>query len=135
MNAVHRALVRITGGRVGYQAIGMPVLELVTIGRRSGASRAVMLTSPCRDGEAYVVVASRGGDDRHPAWFLNLEANPEVEVQLGRDRQKAQAKVVAPSDPDYNRLWKIVNENNSDRYTAYQEKTDRPIPVVVLTST
>jgi deazaflavin-dependent oxidoreductase (nitroreductase family) len=79
------------------------------------------------------VVASNGGDDKHPAWLHNLKANPEVEIQIGRDRQKARARVVEPSDPDYDRLWKIVNDNNGDRYTSYQERTDRPIPVVVLT--
>ena len=70
--------------------------------------------------------------NRRPGCY-NLQAKPEVEVQIGRDREAAVAKVVEPSDPDYDRLWKIVNENNGDRYTAYQEKTDRPIPVVVLT--
>jgi F420H(2)-dependent quinone reductase len=85
------------------------------------------------DGADYLVVASKGGDDQPPAWLLNLEAKPEVEIQIGRERQKGRSRVVEPSDPDYARLWKIVNENNDDRYTAYQEATSRPIPVVVLT--
>ena len=64
---------------------------------------------------------------------MNLEAKPEVEIQVGRERQRADPRVLRPSDPDYARLWKIVNENNGDRFSAYQEETSRPIPVVVLT--
>jgi deazaflavin-dependent oxidoreductase (nitroreductase family) len=85
-----------------------------------------------RDGTDYLVVASKGGADQPPAWLLNLKADPEVEIQVGRERQKGSSRVVKPSDPDYARLWKIVNENNGDRYTAYQQATSRPIPVVVL---
>ena len=81
------------------------------------------------DGADYLVVPSKGGADQPPAWLLNLEAKPEVEIQVGRERQKAGSRVVEPSDPDYARLWKIVNENNGDRYTAYQKETSRPIPV------
>jgi hypothetical protein len=66
-NALHRGLVKLTGGRLGWKALGMPVLELTTTGRRSGVPRTVMLTSPLRDGDAIVVVASKGGDDDHPA--------------------------------------------------------------------
>ena len=76
---------------------------------------------------------SNGGADRAPAWLHNLRANPGVEIQIGRDRQPATARVVEKTDPDFERLWAIVNENNQDRYRAYQEKTARPIPVVVLT--
>ena len=62
-----------------------------------------------------------------------MRAQPGVEIQIGRERSPATARVVEPSDPDYERLWEIVNENNKDRYTAYQEKTSRPIRVVALT--
>jgi deazaflavin-dependent oxidoreductase (nitroreductase family) len=112
--------------------LGVPCLLLRTEGRRSGVIRTNGLVY-ARDGGDYAVVASNGGDDKHPAWLHNLKANPEVEIQIGRDRQKARARIVEPSDPDYDRLWKIVNDNNGDRYTSYQERTDRPIPVVVLT--
>ena len=84
LNAVHRALIKVAPRRFGDEALGMPVLELTTVGRRSGRPRSVMLTSPVRDGEAIVVVASRGGDDRHPDWLLNLRAQPRVEVALRR---------------------------------------------------
>ena len=84
LNAVHRALIKVAPRRFGDEALGMPVLELTTVGRRSGRPRSVMLTSPVRDGEAIVVVASRVGDDRHPDWLLNLRAQPRVEVALRR---------------------------------------------------
>jgi F420H(2)-dependent quinone reductase len=129
---VHETLYKATDGRVGHKMLGVPCLLLRTTGRRSGQTRTNGLVY-APDGRDYVVVASKGGADQHPAWFHNLKANPEVEIQIGRERQKAETRILGPSDPDYDRLWKIVNENNGDRYTAYQEKTDRPIPVVVIT--
>ena len=82
MNAIHRILLKVSGGRAGWTAMGMPVLELTTTGRKSGQPRQVMLTSPWQEGSVLVVVASRGGDDNAPAWFLNLQENPDVEVSL-----------------------------------------------------
>ena len=81
----------------------------------------------------YVVVASKGGDDHPPGWLLNLEAEPNVEVQVGRTRRPASARVLGRDDPDFERLWRLVNSNNSDRYDGYQSKTARQIPLVVLT--
>jgi len=86
-----------------------------------------------RDGGDYLLVASNGGADNHPAWLHNLSADPNVEIQVGREKMKGVARVVRPGDPNYDRLWKIVNDGNSDRYNGYQRKTDRPIPVVVVT--
>jgi deazaflavin-dependent oxidoreductase (nitroreductase family) len=128
---VHERIYVATDGRIGHRLLGVPTLLLRTTGRRSGATRTNGLVY-ANDGEDLLVVASKGGADQPPAWLLNLEANPEVEIQIGRKRQKAASRVVGPSDPDYQRLWKIVNENNGDRYTAYQEATSRPIPVVVI---
>jgi len=82
MNRVHRGLLRLSGGMLGWRLKGMPVLELTTVGRTTGLARAVMLTAPVRDGDTFVIVASRGGDDRHPSWFLNLIEHPEVKVKL-----------------------------------------------------
>ena len=82
MNQVHRVLIKGSGGRVGYSFSGMPVIELTTKGRRSGQRRTSMLTSPYQENGDYVIVASRGGDDRHPAWFLNLRDHPEVEASI-----------------------------------------------------
>ena len=128
---VHEKIYKGTDGRLGHKMIGVPTLLLRTTGRRSGATRTNGLVY-ARDGESYLVVASNGGADKAPAWLHNLRANPDVGIQVGRERQEATARVVAPGDPDYERLWKIVNEGNKDRYSAYQENTDRPIPVVAI---
>jgi len=114
--------------------IGVPTLLLRTTGRRSGATRTNGLVY-ARDGDDYLVVASNGGADRPPAWLHNLRANPEVEIQIARERRKATARAVEPPDTDYARLWKIVNDHNRDRYIAYQQQTTRPIPVIVIRPT
>jgi F420H(2)-dependent quinone reductase len=129
---IHEAIYKRTDGLVGHRMIGVPTLLLRTTGRRSGATRTNGLVY-ARDGDDYLVVASNGGADRHPAWLHNLRANPGVEIQIGRQRQPGVARMVGRSDPNYERLWKIVNENNRDRYTAYQQQTSREIPVVAIT--
>ena len=112
--------------------IGVPTLVLRTTGRRSGVTRTnALVYAP--DGEDYLVVPSDGGAPKHPAWLHNLRANPEVEVQVGRDRRQARARVVEKADPDFDRVWGIANENNRDRYNGYQKKTTRQIPVVAIT--
>src|SRR5439155_23418797 len=94
MNAVHRTALKLTGGRVGWSAAGMPVVELTTTGRKSGEPRTVMLTSPYQDGNTWIVVASRGGDDRPPAWLLNIEANPDIEVAFrGGAKERVHARI------------------------------------------
>jgi deazaflavin-dependent oxidoreductase (nitroreductase family) len=129
---VHEKLYKATDGRIGHRLLGVPTLLLRTTGRRSGATRTNSLVY-ARDGADYLLVASKGGADQPPAWLLNLEAKPEVEIQIGRTRYEGRSRIVDPSDPDYARLWKIVNEKNDDRYTAYQKSTSRPIPVVAVT--
>ena len=131
---VHHRIYTGSDGRVGHGMIGVPTLMLRTTGRRSGKTRTNSLVY-ARDGDDYLVVASKGGAPEAPAWLHNLRANPDVEIQVGRERRPARARVVERSDPEYERLWRIVNENNRDRYAAYQEQTERPIPVVVLTPT
>jgi F420H(2)-dependent quinone reductase len=130
---VHEKLYIASDGRVGHKMIGVPTLLLRTTGRRSGATRTNGLVY-ARDGADFLVVPSNGGADRAPAWLHNLLADPSVEIQIGRDRQPATARVIEAADPDFDRLWTIVNENNRDRYRAYQEKTARRIPVVALTT-
>ncbi len=114
--------------------LGVPALLLRTTGRRSGTVRTNGLVY-ARDGDDYLVVPSNGGADRPPSWLYNLQANPDVEIQIGRERHKGTARVVEPSDKSYERLWKVVNAHNRDRYSAYQQKTARPIPVVAIRPT
>ena len=130
MNGVHRVIHAVSFGKFGWDAMGMPVLELTTIGRKSGQPRSVLLTSPVQEGDTLVIVASRGGDDTHPAWFLNLRDNPEVQVSLkGQPKVKMIARV---ADADERaRLWPKVTEDH-DNYAGYQRKTDREIPLVLL---
>ncbi len=80
MNTIHRALFKATNGMVGGSLLGMPVVDLKTIGRKSGQPRTSMLTSPVQEGDKIVLVASRGGDPQHPGWYHNIPANPDVEV-------------------------------------------------------
>ncbi len=130
MNTAHRLLVKVTGGRIGYDAGGMPVLELTTIGRKSGQPRAVMLTAPLTENGNLVIVASRGGDDVHPAWFLNLRANPKVEVSVkGGPKQPMTARIATPEERA--RMWPQIAGKYSN-YAGYQKKTEREIPLVVL---
>jgi deazaflavin-dependent oxidoreductase (nitroreductase family) len=130
MNTVHRGLLKVSGGRLGWNASRMPVLELTTTGRKSGQPHSVMLTSPVQDGSTIVVVASRGGDDHHPAWFLNLRANPDVEVAVGgKVKRPMRARVADPEERA--RLWPLVTADHKN-YAGYQTKTTREIPLVLL---
>jgi len=107
----------------------MPVLELTTTGRKSGNPHTVLLTSPWQVDQAYVVVASRGGDDRHPAWFLNLQANPDVQVKVAGQPQHRRARVATPDERS--ELWpKIASKYRN--YAGYQKRTTREIPLVLL---
>ncbi len=130
VNALHRAVVKLSFGLVGWQAGPMPVLELTTTGRKSGRPRSVMLTSPVQEGDTWVIVASRGGDDRHPAWFLNLRDDPDVVVsRKGADKQPMHARVATPAERA--RLWpQVVSKYKG--YAGYQTKADREIPLVLL---
>jgi deazaflavin-dependent oxidoreductase (nitroreductase family) len=86
-----------------------------------------------RDGDRYVVVASNGGQDRPPGWLFNVSAEPAVSIQVATEAIDATAGVVEAADPDYDRLWRLVNANNHNRYDAYQRKTERRIPLVIVT--
>lgn len=130
MNTVHRGLLKLSGGRIGWTAGKMPVLELTTTGRKSGAKRSVMLTSPHQDGDSLLIVASRGGDDQHPAWFLNLRDDPAVEVARNGEPPKPYTARVLSSE-EREGVWDTVTESYKN-YAGYQAKTDREIPVVFL---
>jgi deazaflavin-dependent oxidoreductase (nitroreductase family) len=130
MNLAHRLLIKASFGRLGYDAANMPVLELTTIGRKSGTARSVMLTAAGQDGERLIVVASRGGDPTHPAWFLNLRDNPDVEVKLRNGpRRPMRARVMAADERA--RVWPELSARHT-MYAGYQRRTDREIPLVWL---
>lgn len=130
MNRVHRLLLGASGGRIGWRFSGMPVIELTTTGRKSGQPRSTMLTSPYQEDSTIVVVASRGGDDTNPAWFLNLRDDPRVMVKLG---SKPPARMIAEiADADERaRIWPIIASKHRN-YAGYQRRTEREIPLVFL---
>jgi deazaflavin-dependent oxidoreductase (nitroreductase family) len=130
MNAIHRGLLAVTFGKVGWKAGGMPVLELTTTGRKSGQERSCMLTSPLQVGDTYVIVASRGGDDHHPAWYLNLESNPEVQIALGGKAKQPRRARIATAD-ERAEMWPQITALYRN-YAGYQSKTTREIPLVLL---
>jgi deazaflavin-dependent oxidoreductase (nitroreductase family) len=128
MNLVHRTVLTVSGGRVGKTLGSMPVVELHTTGRSSGKRRSVMLTTPLREDGRYVLVASKGGDDRDPDWYRNLVANPEIELTV--DDQTLELVARTASDEEKAELWpRIVDAY--DGYAGYAKKTDRDIPVVI----
>ncbi|GGO86534.1 nitroreductase family deazaflavin-dependent oxidoreductase [Wenjunlia tyrosinilytica] len=115
-------------GADGHEWRGNTILLLTTIGRRSGKPRRTALIYR-EDGGRYVVVASKGGADAPPAWYLNLAENPEVRVQVGADKFPARARTAAAEEKPA--LWELMAEKWPD-YNNYQAKTDREIPVIVL---
>ncbi len=130
---MHDTVYQKTNGRIGHWFPGMPtVLLLRTIGAKTGQRRTNSLTY-ARDGDNYLVVASNSGAPRYPAWYHNLRAHPDTEINVGTKRLAVSAQRVMPGEPDYDRLWRIVNKNNYNFYNGYQRRTSRPIPVFVLT--
>jgi len=117
-----------TDGEKGHQWHGVHTLLLTTRGRKSGKLRRTALIYG-RDGDRYLVVASKGGAKKHPSWYLNLTENPDVEVQVGADTFSAKAR--AATENEKPRLWGIMTSIWPD-YDAYQRKTSRDIPVVIL---
>ena len=130
MNAVHRIILGVTRGKAGWTAGNMPVLELTTIGRKSGEPRSCLLTSPLQENGEIVIVASRGGDDHHPAWYLNLLETPQVQVSYKGAPHKIMTARTANSE-ERARMWPIV-AGAYQGYAGYQEKTSREIPLVIL---
>jgi deazaflavin-dependent oxidoreductase (nitroreductase family) len=120
---------RETDGDVGYLWNGVPTLLLTTIGRRSGGARTNALIFG-RDGSDYLVVASMGGAPTHPNWYWNLLAQPSAEIQVRADQIRVTARTA--EDDEKPRLWKIMSDGWPN-YDVYQSRTDRVIPLVVLT--
>src|ERR1700712_837464 len=127
-NGVMAFLYRRTGGRVGGKMSGGDVLLLRHGGRKTGQERTAPLMY-VRDGADLVVLASRGGSEAMPAWYLNLKANPRTSVEVGRDKIDVVARDA--TDDEHDRLWALAL-TNSPHFDAYQERTQRRIPVVVL---
>jgi deazaflavin-dependent oxidoreductase (nitroreductase family) len=128
LGALHRLLYRASGGRIGGRLWDLPVVLLTTTGRQSGKQRTVPLCS-LRDGDDVVVIASYGGLDRPPAWWLNLEANPQAELLNGRERRTVTARNAGPEERS--RLWAEVTAR-APGYLEYERRTTREIPVVIL---
>ena len=125
----HRSVLNASGGRFLNRAFGMPVVQLHTVGRKSGHPRVTMLTAPIIDDQRVVLVASKGGDDRNPAWFLNLQANPDVELTVNGETKPMKARVASADEKA--ELWpQIVTKYKG--YANYQTRTRRDIPVVIL---
>lgn len=125
---IHPALYRITGGRIGGKIMGLPVLLLTTKGRKSGQPRTNALTYLPR-GDACVVIASVLGEPRHPQWWLNLRADPEASVLVGRESRRVRAREAEGEERD--ELWRAMASVTPD-YDEYKKRTTRRIPVVVL---
>ncbi len=122
------ALYKRTGGRLGGKVKGAPALLLDHTGRKSGKVR----TTPVlylEDGTDLVVVASRGGSDVMPAWWLNCQANPSTTVQVGSERRQVVAREATAEEKQ--RLWPRLVEMYPD-YHVYQQRTEREIPVIIL---
>ena len=129
LGTLHRWLYRASGGKLGKTFFGSPILLLTTIGRKTGRSRTWPLTYLHDKGGRFVVSAAYGGQPKHPAWYLNLRANPHVAVQHG-EQTRAMIAEVAEGD-ERSRLWSRLTEAYP-AYAGYQQKTERQIPVVVL---
>jgi F420H(2)-dependent quinone reductase len=126
---VHQWLYVHSDGRIGRSIGGRPMLLLRTVGRKTKEPRtSALLYVP--EGDAFAVIASKGGDVRHPGWFHNLTANPDVEIQIGRERIPVRARVAEGHERQ--RIWDAANKVNDDQYDTYQSRTERTIPVVVL---
>jgi deazaflavin-dependent oxidoreductase (nitroreductase family) len=126
---VHTTLYRATRGAIGHRIPGVPPMLLLDHrGARSGIERTTPLVY-LADGERWVVVASKGGYAKHPAWFHNLKANPDTTIQVGSRRIAVRARVA--TDAEHEKLWPRLVEIWSD-YAEYQKRTDRRIPLVIL---
>ena len=125
----HTVAYRVTGGLIGHRIPGAPPMLLLDhVGAKSGTKRTTPLVY-VRDGDSYVIVASKGGHPKHPGWYHNLRANPDTTIQVGSKRRAVRARVA--NAQEHKRLWPKAVEAYSG-YTGYQERTKRKIPLVIL---
>lgn len=128
----HQKIYETSRGLVGHRLLmGMPTLLLRTTGRKSGLRRTTALVY-ATDGDNRLVVGSNGGARRDPAWILNLEANKDVEFQVGVRKITGTARTVRTDDPDYERMFSLCNKANRGTFAKYRQRTTRPLPIVVL---
>jgi deazaflavin-dependent oxidoreductase (nitroreductase family) len=129
MTLVHTTVYKVSKGRFGNKMKKAPVLFLTVTGRKTGKLHTVPLLY-LEDGDRKVIVASKGGDNRHPVWYLNLVANPEVKVEMAGERADMKATVVGAEEKAT--LWPRLVEIYPG-YAGYQRKTERDIPLIALT--
>ncbi|MDQ1576809.1 MAG: hypothetical protein QOH55_1959 [Microbacteriaceae bacterium] len=128
LSRAHKSLLIVSAGRIGWSLGSMAVVELHTIGRTSGKRRSTMLTAPVHGDGRYVLVASKGGGSRHPQWYLNLLANPDIELTVRRRTMPMRARTASREEKA--ELWPAIVAAYRG-YEGYQRKTTRDIPVVV----
>ena len=124
----HATVYRLTKGRIGGKYQGAPVALVDSVGRKSGKRRTHPLLAT-EDGDSIVVIASKGGVEKHPAWYHNLMANPDTEVNWYGDVRKVRARETKGKERE--RLWKQMTDVYPT-YNSYQRRTDRQIPVILL---
>ena len=128
MSRAHRAVLTISRGRIGWSLGSLTAVELHTTGRSTGKRRSTMLTSPVHDDKRYVLIASKGGDDRNPHWYRNLVANPDVELTIQGKTVPMRARTASAEEKA--QLWPDIIAAYRG-YEQYQRKTSRDIPVVI----
>lgn len=128
LSSGHRALLAVSGWRLGARVGAMPVVELHTTGRSTGVRRSAVLTAPVHEDGRYVLVASKGGEPRHPSWYVNLLAHPEVELTVGGRTIPMRARPATAQERG--ELWPRITRAYQG-YAAYQRRTAREIPVVI----
>ncbi len=126
---LHGAVFRASNGRIFGRVLGMPVVELRTVGRRSGRQRSTMLTVPVVEHDRLVLVASFGGDERNPAWYGNVNANPRVTATFAGSTRTMIARIA--TEEERAQLWPRVVAVYSG-YARYQQRAARTIPIVLL---
>jgi len=131
ISKIHGYIYLLSRGKFGTQLGSVPFLLLTTTGSKSGKKRTVPLTAILYGGH-YILIASFGGSPSNPAWLTNIRHNPTVQVRVGTKIQNAEARIIKPTDPEYDTMWKKAVAT-SERYAIYQKATTRKIPIVMVT--